>query len=80
MLSSEGDEICFKSVWLQNQILKTMYQRGHYKEVLAKVDKLVAGLAGSEDLELVYFRTKFLYIKAKTLKKTRQLQIADEAC
>ena len=27
-------ELSFRSVWLSNQILKTQYERGHFKEVL----------------------------------------------
>ena len=64
MLSSETSneiEMSFKSAWLQNQLLKTLYQRGHYLDVLTKADGLVTALAGSEDPELVYFRTKFIY-------------------
>ena len=75
ILSSEASdeiELSFKSVWLQNQILKTLYQRGHYLDVLTKVEGLVTVLSGSEDPEMVYFRTKFIYLKAKTLRKTRQ--------
>ena len=44
LLSAEtpaGQQLGLRSVWLTNQIIKTQYQVGHYKEVGASLDSLI---------------------------------------
>ena len=44
LLSAEtpaGQQLSLRSVWLTNQIIKTQYQVGHYKEVGASLDSLI---------------------------------------
>ena len=36
-----SSELNFRSVWLKNQIFKTMYQRGHYVELLLALDEIM---------------------------------------
>ena len=86
--------LSFKAIWLTNQIFKTQYQRGHYKQALESVGTLLDELDAkysftSEDeqtpidaerdkFEYLFF--KLVYVKAKLLRKTRQMQECDDTC
>ena len=72
--------------------MKTQYERGHFKQMLERVDELLSNLSSehgfdsnvvdgkesSDDLEYMYYKMK--YMKAKALRKTRQLLQADQLC
>ena len=40
----EKEELSFRSVWLQCQVIKIMFQRGHFQEVQAKIVELMTKL------------------------------------
>lgn len=45
LLAAESpDELSLRSVWLNNQILKTQAQRGHYRQVLDRLDHFATKL------------------------------------
>ena len=86
--------LSFKGLWLTNQIFKTQYKRGHFKQALEKIGPLLDELdaefsfttesegtkvdAERDKFEYVFF--KLLYVKAKLLRKTRQMQECDDTC
>ena len=68
----------FTVVWFTNQIFKTMYQMGQFAELLVKLDAAIKKLedekdeVNSSDYVFKYLQVKFIYMKAKVLRKTRQ--------
>ena len=47
-----SDKYSVRSVWLSYQLVKVYYTRGHYKEVLAKLEELIKGMAEKHGFDI----------------------------
>ena len=89
LLSNQNEDS--KRLWLLNQIVKTEYSRGHFKQAFERVnneikdldDKLKQNFEDSpptdQDTSTHYFY-KFHYTKAKLERKMRLLTDAETTC
>ena len=81
----ENAKLSVRGLWLQNQIYKTQYQRGHFAKILDHINELITdiGMPAKDDPERVpieYLYYKYEYMRAKVFLKMRLFTKADYLC
>ena len=80
-------DLSYKTIWLKNQMMKTLYQSAYYKELLRVLSHDIEKFESNPQLEanfteelFEYIKFKYIYMRAKVLRKTREFSKAEEDC